>query len=47
VYADAPFDFDKHFTALSLYTDQLREAVLEASGEESVLILVHEIYHSV
>lgn len=47
VYADAPFDFDKHFKALSLYTDQLREAVHEASGEESVLILVHEIYHAV
>ena len=37
VYADAPFDFDKHFKALSLYTDQLREAVLEASGKNRCL----------
>ena len=37
----------KNFNALSKYTDELREAALEASGEESILIVVHEIYHSV
>ena len=47
IYADTPFDFDKNFDALSKYTDELREAALEASGEESILIVVHEIYHSV
>jgi hypothetical protein len=46
IYADTPFDFDKHFKALSTYTDQLRESALEASEEESILIVVHEIYHS-
>jgi hypothetical protein len=47
VYADTPFDFEKNFKALSKYTDELRQAALEASEEESVLIVVHEIYHSV
>ena len=47
IYADTPFDFDTNFDALSAYTDELREAALEASDEESVLIVVHEIYHSI
>ena len=47
VYADTPFDIDKNFKALSKYTDQLREAALEATDEESILVVVHEIFHSV
>ena len=47
VYADTPFDFDKNFEALSKYTDELREAALEASEEESILIVVHQIYRSI
>lgn len=47
IYADTPFDFDEHFAALSRYTDELREAALEASEEESILIVVHQIYHSI
>ena len=46
IYADTPFDFEKNFKALSKYTDELRETALGASGEESILIVVHEIYHS-
>lgn len=47
VYADTPFDFKENFTALSEYTDELRDAALEASEEESILIVVNEIYHSI
>ena len=47
VYADTPFDFEEHFAALSKYTDELKEAALEATEEESILIVVHEIYHSI
>ena len=47
VYADTPFDFDPNFEALSEYADELRLAALEASGEEAVLVVVHEICHSV
>ena len=47
VYADTPFDFDKNFESLSDYADGLRDAGKEASDEESVLVVVHGIYHSV
>ena len=47
VYADTPFDFEENFDALSRYTDELREAALEASEEESILIVVNKIYHSI
>ena len=47
VYADTPFDFDANFKALSKYTDELRKAALEASEEESILVVVHQIYRSV
>jgi len=47
IYADTPFDFEKNFEALSKYTDEIRKAAVEATEEESVLVVVHEIYHSV
>lgn len=46
VYADTPFEFDEYFDELSVYTDELRSAALEASEEESILIAVQAIYHS-
>ena len=47
VYADTPFDFEKNLKALAKYADELKKAALEASEEESILIVVHKIYHSV
>ena len=47
IYADTPFDFDRNFRALSKYTDEIRMAAVEATQEESVLVVVHGIYHSV
>ena len=47
VYADTPFEFERNAETLSKYTDQLREAALEATTEESILVVVHELYHSV
>ena len=46
VYADTPFDFDEHFAEVGKYTDELRQAALELSDEESILIVVHGLYHS-
>ena len=46
VYTDTPFDLDADFGGLSTYTDNLRAALLEATSEESILIVVHEIFHS-
>ena len=46
LYADTPFDIDKNFEAIAMYADELRKTALEATSEESVLVVVHEIYHS-
>ena len=46
VYSDTPFDFEENFEAIEQYTDELRTAALEASEEESILVVVHAIYHS-
>ena len=47
VYSDTPFDFVENFQEIAQYTDELREAALEVSEEESILVVVHEIYHSI
>jgi hypothetical protein len=47
VYTDTPFEFRPNRKALSKYTDELREVLYLATNEESILIVVHEIYHSV
>jgi hypothetical protein len=47
IYSDTPFDFDANVEAIGKYTDELRQFVLEATTEESVLIVVHELYHSI
>lgn len=47
LYADTPFEFRKNRAALSKYTDELREIAFQTTDEESILIVVHEIYHSV
>ena len=47
VYSDTAFDLDTHSRTLSGYTDGLKAALLEATSEESILIAVHEIFHSV
>lgn len=47
IYADTPFDFDENLEALSAYTDALKATTLQATGEESILIVVHEINHSI
>ncbi|HEY8560977.1 MAG TPA: hypothetical protein VIL74_11450 [Pyrinomonadaceae bacterium] len=47
LYADTPFEFRKNRAALSKYTDELRDVAYQTTSEESILIVVHEIYHSV
>ena len=47
VYADTPFDFDEHFDEVSKYSDDLRAVAMEVTNEESILIAVSAIYHSV
>jgi hypothetical protein len=47
LYADTPFEFRKNRAAISKYADELRDAAFRATDEESILIVVHEIFHSV
>ena len=46
VYADTPFEFVQNAETIANYTDELRKFILEATTEESVLVVVHELYHS-
>ena len=46
VYSDVPFGLEKNFGAVAEYADAIREAASEALPEQSVLVAVHEIYHS-
>lgn len=47
IYADTPFGLEENFAAVSQYADTLKAVALEVTNEESVLIVVHEIYHSI
>jgi hypothetical protein len=47
IYADTPFELEEDNAKLSRYTDELKAAVLNATNEEDILVVVHEIYHSV
>ena len=47
VYADMPFGLDENFNAVSEYSDAIREAAAEALPEQSILVVVHEVYHSI
>ena len=47
IYADTPFDSEADFATLSAYTDSLKAALLKATSEGSILIAVHQIFHSV
>lgn len=47
IYADMPLDLKQNMRAVSSYADAVREACTEALPEQSVLVVVDEIYHSV
>ena len=47
VYADTPFELEEDNAKLARYTDELKVAVLKATNEEAILLVVHDIYHSV
>ncbi|MCY7375355.1 MAG: hypothetical protein LH472_05210 [Pyrinomonadaceae bacterium] len=46
IYTDTPFSFQDNSDLLSNYTDEIRNAALEALEEEVVLIAVWQVYHS-
>ncbi len=46
VYADMPFSLQSRFEEVSAYAEAIREAADEALLEQSILVTVEEIYHS-
>ena len=46
IYADMPFSLDDRQAEVSVYADALREAANDAIPEQSILVTVEEIYHS-
>jgi hypothetical protein len=46
IYTDTPYGFKENFEIISKYTDKLREAAFKALEEEAILVVVHEVYHS-
>ena len=47
VYVDTTFDLGSEMDELEQYIEKLKSAVFEVTNEESVLIVVHRIYHSI
>jgi hypothetical protein len=47
IYTDTPFAFAENSEKISRYTDQLKEAAVEALEEEAILVAVLKVYHSV
>lgn len=46
IYTDTPFAFEENYDRISRYTDELRNAAIEALNEEAVLVVVSKIHHS-
>lgn len=46
VYADMPIGLDDRAEVIAEYADAVREAIEEALPEQSVLLAVSEVYHS-
>jgi hypothetical protein len=47
VYSDMPFGLKVNASLVSNYSDAIREACSEALPEQSVLVVIQEIYHSI
>jgi hypothetical protein len=42
-----PFELNRNITLISEYADAVRDACSEALPEQSVLLVVHEVMHSI
>jgi hypothetical protein len=47
VYADTPFGLNRNMALIAEYADAVREACTEGLPEQSVLVVVHEVMHSI
>ncbi len=47
VFTDTPVDFQENLDSFSRYADNLRQAAFHALNEETVLVAVWPVYHSI
>jgi hypothetical protein len=47
VYADLPLALSTSFESVARYADELKQAAFEALVEETILVVVEQIYHAV
>lgn len=47
VYSDTPFDLDGKLGVVERYVELLKAVSLQVTNEESILIVIQDIYHSV
>lgn len=47
IYTDLPLAFSTNFQRVARYTDELKQAAVEALNEETVLVAVLQVYHAV
>ena len=47
IYADLPLALSTHFESVARYTDELKQAAVDALAEEAVLVAVTQVYHAV
>ena len=47
LYSDAPLALSTNFDSLAAYVGELKRAAMEVPSEETVLISVEQVYHSV
>ena len=47
IYTDLPLALSTNFDSVARYTDELKQAAVEALAEEAVLVAVTLVYHAV
>ena len=47
IYTDIPARFERNLATIERYADAVRQAGFAALEEETVLVAVHRVYHSV
>jgi hypothetical protein len=47
IYTDLPIALSTNFESAARYTDELKQVAFDALNEESVLVAIGQIYHSV
>jgi hypothetical protein len=47
IYTDLPVALSTNFESVARYTDELKQAAIEALSEEAVLVAVTQLYHAV